>query len=61
MLKEGRSPEERIRNKTLKDVKTELDKWKIGENRVLRANITVSNGLAEEIHMVCFGDYTSSP
>lgn len=35
--------------------------WKIGENRVLRANITVSNGMAEEIHMVHFGDYTSSP
>lgn len=61
MLKEGCSPEERIGNKPLKDVKTKLDKWKTGENRVLRVNLTVSNGMAEGIHMVRFGDYTSSP
>lgn len=61
MLKEGCSPEERIGNKPLKDVKTKLDKWKTGENRVLRVNLTVSNGMAEDIHMVRFGDYTSSP
>lgn len=61
MLKEGCSPGERIGNKTLKDVKTKLNMWKIGENRALRANITVSNGMAEEIHTVRFRDYTSSP
>lgn len=61
MLKERCSPEERIGNKPLKDVKTKLDKWKTGENGVLRANLTVSNGLADDIHMVGFGDYTSSP
>lgn len=61
LLKEGCSPEERIGNKTLKAVKTKLDMWKIGENRVLKANITASNGMAEEIHMVRFGDYTPSP
>lgn len=61
MLQEGCSPEERIGNKPLKDVKTKLDKWKTGENRVLRVNIMVSNGKADEIHMVHFEDYTSSP